>query len=585
MRTTHILLLLVILFISGCKNDQEYPTDKDLHLRTKTPQVKKDLAEIKKDGVLKAITVYSETSYFLYRGQPMGFEYELVKRLADHLGLEVEIIIAQNINDLITMLNEGEGDIIAHGLTITKERKKYIDFTDYLYLTRQVLVQRKPENWRQKKLHEIQKELVSDAIELIGDTVSVRMNSSYHYRLKNLEKEIGGEIFIDTIAGKVSTGEIIKKVVDKEIKYTVADNNIAEIVASYYPILDVETPISFSQRIGWAVRNNSPVLYDTVNTWVKQIKKQTDYYVIYNNYFKNKRSFRARETSAFYSKNTGKISKYDDIIKKYAANIGWDWRFVSSLIYQESQFNPEAHSWAQAQGLMQLMPATAKELGVEDMTNPEDNIRGGTKYLNQLWEQWENIPDSIQRLKFTLASYNCGYYHVIDAQKLAEKYNDDPMKWDENVESYILKLSYPDYYNDKVVKYGYVRGIEPVTYVKQIFNRFEHYKKLISLSWSNVEQYITMRNGEKVKVPYEIGADILLKYSQPEKSELSLKIGQLIREVRLKSGLTQQDLALKSGTSRTYVSRIENDRSDLEVATLRKIIETGLGRKLDISIK
>lgn len=106
-----------------------------------------------------------------------------------------------------------------------------------------------------------------------------------------------------------------------------------------------------------------------------------------------------------------------------------------------------------------------------------------------------------------------------------------------------------------------------------------------TLSWSNVEQYITMRNGEEMKVPYEIGADILLKHSQPEKSELSLKIGQLIREARLKSGLTQQDLALKSGTSRTYISRIENDHSDLEIATLRRIIETGLGRKLDIIIK
>jgi DNA-binding XRE family transcriptional regulator len=106
-----------------------------------------------------------------------------------------------------------------------------------------------------------------------------------------------------------------------------------------------------------------------------------------------------------------------------------------------------------------------------------------------------------------------------------------------------------------------------------------------TLSWNNVEQFITMRNGEKMKVPYEIGADILLKYSQPEKSELSLRIGELIREARLKSGLTQQDLALKSGTSRTYISKIENDRSDLEIATLRKIIETGLGRRLDISIK
>jgi len=106
-----------------------------------------------------------------------------------------------------------------------------------------------------------------------------------------------------------------------------------------------------------------------------------------------------------------------------------------------------------------------------------------------------------------------------------------------------------------------------------------------TLSWNNVEQYITLRNGEKRKVPYEIGSDVLLKYSQPEKSELSLKLGRLVREARLKSGLTQQDLALKSGTSRTYISRIENDRSDLEIATLRKIIETGLGRKLEISIK
>ena len=106
-----------------------------------------------------------------------------------------------------------------------------------------------------------------------------------------------------------------------------------------------------------------------------------------------------------------------------------------------------------------------------------------------------------------------------------------------------------------------------------------------TLSWGNVEQYITMRNGKKMKVPFEIGADILLKHSQPEKSELLIKIGQLIRETRLKSGLTQQDLAVKSGTTRTYISRIENDRSDLELATLRKIIETGLGRRLDISIK
>ncbi len=121
-----------------------------------------------------------------------------------------------------------------------------------------------------------------------------------------------------------------------------------------------------------------------------------------------------------------------------------------------------------------------------------------------------------------------------------------------------------------------------------LYNSNEFAKVMLegnTLSWNNVEQFITMRDGVKMKVAFEIGADILLKYSQPEKSDLSIKLGRIVREARIKSGLTQQDLALKSGTSRTYISRIENDRSDLEIATLRKIVETGLGRKLDISIK
>ena len=106
-----------------------------------------------------------------------------------------------------------------------------------------------------------------------------------------------------------------------------------------------------------------------------------------------------------------------------------------------------------------------------------------------------------------------------------------------------------------------------------------------TLSWHNVIQYITLRNGEKILVPFEIGADILYNFSHPEPSENTLKLGKIIRDARLGSGLTQEDLAQKSGTTRTYISRIENDKSDLELATLRKIIEIGLGEKLEIKIK
>lgn len=469
-----ILYLSALLIFFSCK-----PESAKKEVNTLSPPVKRDLTEIKKDGKLRALTTYSGTSYFLYRGKPMGFEYELLERFADYLGLELEIYVSDNIDSLIYALNSGNIDLVAHGLTITSERKETVNFTDYLYLTHQVLVQKKPDKWRSMNWSALQASLVKDAIELIGDTVSVRHNSSYYERLQNLSSEIGGKIVIDTLPGELSTDEIIKMVVDGEIKYTVADNNIASINASFYPVLDIEVPISFSQRIAWAVRSSSPSLLNAANEWIKAMKKEVDYYVIYNKYFKNERSFRKRIQSEFYSLNNNRISRYDDLIKKHASKIGWDWKFLASVIYQESRFNPEASSWAGARGLMQLMPSTAKSMGVKNRASPSQSIKGGTEYLEKIWGEFETVEDSIQRIKFTLASYNCGYYHVQDARELAKKRNLDENIWDDNVEKMILELSYPKSYNDPVVKYGYVRGIEPYTYVQQIFERYDHYRQFI----------------------------------------------------------------------------------------------------------
>jgi membrane-bound lytic murein transglycosylase F len=473
-----IFFILGVFFFTGCNQKSD---------RRRVGSGKSDLADnktlqkIKKEGKLTALTTYSGTSYFLYRGQPMGFEYELLQRFADHLGVELEIVISQNIDSLLIELNIGEIDLVAHGITITSDRKEEVNFTDYLYLTHQVLVQRKPENWRRMSWSAIEKELVHDAIELIGDTVSVRQNSSYLQRLQNLSKEIGGEIHIDTLPGHLSTDRIIKMVVDGEIKYTVADDNIAGINASYYHILDIDVPISFSQRIAWAVSQKSPELLVAVNSWLKEMKDDVDYYVIYNKYFKNRRNFRQRIQSDFYSLSNNNISRYDELIKKYAGSIGWDWRLIASLIYQESGFDPQASSWAGAGGLMQIMPSVAEELGVENRSDPEQSIRGGTKFLEQLWNNFEEVEDSVQRIKFTLASYNCGYYHVLDAQKLAEMNNFDKYRWDDNVAEMILELSYPENYNKPGIKYGYVRGIEPYTYVEQIYERYDHYRQFIAV--------------------------------------------------------------------------------------------------------
>jgi len=472
--TKYTLLGLFLLLFTSCFNQNE-----NKKVKESKRIINRDLADIKKSGTLRALTVYSGTTYFLYKGRPMGYEYELLERFAKYLDVSLEVIVVKNVDELFEKLNNGEGDILAHGLTITNTRKEEVSFTDYLYLTKQVLVQKKPDDWRTIHWHKLENALINDAIELIKDTVSIRGKSAYKDRIINLSEELGGNIYIDELSGDMATDEIIKKVVKGEIKYTIADYNIASIMASYYPILDIDVPVSFSQRIGWATRHDSPELLDATNTWLAKIKKKVDYNVIYNKYFKNKKDYRRRVKSDFYSLNNQEISPYDDLIKKHSEKLDWDWRLVTSLVYQESRFDPKNSSWASAEGLMQLMPKTAEELGVTNRKDPEQSIKGGTKYLKQLYKNFENIPDSIQRIKFTMASYNCGLYHVKDAQKLADKRGFDATVWDSNVEDMILELSEPKNYRDPVVKYGYVRGIEPYNYVIQIFERYNHYTQFI----------------------------------------------------------------------------------------------------------
>lgn len=480
MKIFRVFIVILIIF-SACQspeNKQDSRKERSEERVIISP-VERDLPQIKEEGILKAITVYSSTSYFLYRGQPMGFEYELLQRLAKQLKLDLKIVVARDIDDVLNMLNRGDGDIVAYGLAITEPRKQKVNFTEYHSISHQVLVQKKPDNWRKMKLHEINRAMIDDALELIGDTVWVRKNSSYYERLINLNQEIGDTIYIDTLPGNLDTEEIIKMVSEGKIKYTVADYNMAKVSSSYFPNLDIHVPISLSQRLAWAVRKTSPELLEAVNEWTRKIKKTNDYYVIYDKYFESKRSSKIRSESEFFSRKTGKISQYDDLVKKYAASLDWDWRLLSSLIFQESRFDPKTRSWAGAHGLMQLMPVTAREMGIKNTANPEENLRGGTKYLKLMTRYWREIPDSIQRIKFVMASYNCGYNHVVDAQNLAEKFGKNKNVWDKNTDEFILKLSYRKYFNDDVVKYGYVRGSEPYNYVRDIFRRYELYKDII----------------------------------------------------------------------------------------------------------
>lgn len=460
-----IPLLIFLLFIAGCEPEGKTPVD---------------LPDIRERGELIAITSYSPLSYFIYRGEPMGYEYELLQMLGEHLDVPVTIVLARDIDSMIEMLNNGDGDVIAYSLTVTAERRERVAFTEPLNITQQVLVQRKPENWRQMQLHRIENELIRSAIELAGDTVHVRKGSAYVTRLQNLSREIGGEIEVIEAPGEVTTEELIQQVADGTIEFTVADDNIAKIQSAYYQDLDVETAVSLPQQTAWAVRHTSPGLHSVINDWLLEAQNGVDYFVIYNKYYENRRAFRTRYGSDYFPITGGTISPYDDILRKEAERIGWDWRKLAALVYQESQFRPRARSWAGAVGLMQLMPRTAREFGATNPYDPEQNIRAGVNFLVWLDEYWqEHIEDEEERLRFVIASYNVGQGHVQDARRLATEFDGDPDVWHNNVERFMLKKSNPDYYNSELVRFGYASGLEPVTYVEKIFELYEHYKRFV----------------------------------------------------------------------------------------------------------
>lgn len=438
------------------------------------------LERIQERGKIIAVTDFNSTNYFIYRGEPMGYQYELLKLLADHLDVKLEVVVENDVDRNFEMLLEKECDIIAINLTKTKERSKIIDFTIPHSQTRQVLVQRKPQNWRELTKDELDSKLIRNQLELANKVIYVQKGTSYAERLKNLSDEIGDHIIIIEKAD-LEVEQLIELVASGEIDYTVADENIAMVNKTYYPVLDIETAISFPQSLAWGVRKEDDSLKLAIDNWLKDFKNTLDYALIYNKYFKSPRSAKIIE-SEYYTITSGIVSAYDDYIKEYSKIIDWDWRLIASLIYQESRFKSNVKSWAGAYGLMQLMPTTARRFGVNKSSPPEKNIKAGIQFIKWLDKRFENrgITDEEEKIKFILASYNVGLGHILDARRLAEKYGKNPDIWENNVDEFILKKSNPEYYHDPVVKYGYCRGSETYQYVYQILERYEHYKNILA---------------------------------------------------------------------------------------------------------
>lgn len=442
--------------------------------------IKRDLAQLKFDGKITALINYSATSYFIYKGQPMGFEYELLNKYAQSENLMLEVVPIKNMDSVFVALNNGVGDVVAANLTITSERKKDVRFTDYVLITEQVLIQRKPDNWKKLSKKHWKDSLLKSPLDLANKKVVVRKGSSFYEQLQHLAKKNGIKISIETVSGEIAMEQLIEKVANKEIDYTLADKNIAIVNEWQYPNIDASVSVSSEQQIAFATRINSDSLTTSINAWLLEYKKSKAYKQLYQKYYGNQQQFDKRINHDYFTLTSGQISPYDDLFKKYAPEIGWDWELLAALVYQESHFNNEAIGWGNSFGLMQFMPETGAKFGVDSTSTAEQNIKAGVKYIKFLSKVWkETIKDSTEIQNFILASYNTGPGHVIDASRLAKKYKKNPYQW-KDVGYYLKNKSKPQFYNDKVVKHGYCKGFIAFDYVNEIMERYKHYKSIIS---------------------------------------------------------------------------------------------------------
>ena len=471
------LLILVILFFvlrDSAEIHKEGKSTLDYIAAENTISTNCRIDSIRQHGKLVAITHNNSTGYFIYKGRPMGIHYDMLKILCKNLNVELELIVEDDLDSSFLMLKTGKADLLAIDLTYTKERSNNFDFTLPIGYNKQVIVQRKKTYGKKAK----KTKFIKRALDLDGKRIIIQKGSIFKSELMHVEEITGSSFTI--IEDSIHTQEeLILMVSSGQIDYTACDARVAMANQAYVGNLDYHISLSVEQKLCWAVTPHADSLQAYINNWLKTFTRSTKYAVLNNKYFKTRHSSIYLDKKNLPSRG-GRLSPYDDIIKKYAKELNWDWRLLASMIYQESRFNPKTISWAGAEGLMQMMPATAKRFNLTEPFNPDDNIRAGVEFLKWIEKQFddEGISEE-EKAKFMLASYNVGLGHVFDARKLAKKYGKDKNKWSVNTDTFIILKANPTYYHDPVVKHGYCRGREPYNYVRIILERYEDYKNLV----------------------------------------------------------------------------------------------------------
>jgi len=425
------------------------------------------LERIQAAGKLSVITFNGPTTYYESNHETGGFEYELARAFAKDLGVELDIKLVDQFDQIMPAVKAAHVDMAAAGLSITEDRKKHFLFsTPYQTIKQQVIYR----GGGKKRPRSIAK--------LAGRKIMVTAGSSHAERLEKL-KEKNPELSWQETADETPENLLVH-VWEKELDLTIADSNIVAVVRQFYPDLHIAFSLPPDDKLAWMFTLSSDQsLTEAANDFLKEMKASGKLDRLLDRYYGPSSKFNYVNTKKFLERIDQLLPEYQEMFRKAGKETGIDWRLLAAQAYQESHWDVDAVSPTGVRGIMMLTNATAKRLKVNDRRNPEESIEGGSRYLKILMD---GLPERIQqpdRLWFALAAYNIGIGHLEDARILTQKAGDDPDSW-LDVRKHLPLLAKPEWH--KKTRHGYARGYEPVAYV----NRVRGFYAI--LSWSDEQR-------------------------------------------------------------------------------------------------
>ena len=407
---------------------------------------------------LTVLTRNIPTAYYIGPEGETGFEYDLVRELARHLKLKLKIVVVGSIREMLSAMAAGRADLAAGGLTRTPERMRRFDFgPDYFTVEQQVVYRKGSPHPR-------------SPAELQKFTPLVLARSSYVERLRELQRQYPGLHWRTT--DQYSTDQLLEMVWRRRLALTVSDSNILDINRRFYPELRSAFPLSDKQPLAWIINKRLPRLKKEIFRWFKQFKKEGRLAVIRERYYSHIPLFDYVDIKVFNRRIHTRLPAFRPYFEKYGRRYRIPWTLLAAKAYQESHWNPLATSPTGVRGLMMLTETTAAELGVADRLNAEESVRGGARYLRQLYDRVPGAYDSREHWQVAMAAYNLGIGHIYDARELARRLGLDPDSW-LTLKRVLPLLSREQYYRE--LKYGYARGREAVRYVERI----ENYREIL----------------------------------------------------------------------------------------------------------